>query len=249
MDRLKGKVVIITGAASGQGASEARVFANEGAKVIVTDISEEGVQRTASEIIQNGGEALPLVHDVSSEQDWQRVIRHTIEQFGCIHVLVNNAGVASRATIEEESFEDWEKVQRINSSGVFLGLKYSAPEIRKAGGGSIINISSVYAMIGGKYAAYNASKGAIRSLTKTAALEYAKDRIRVNSIHPGIIETSMTVDLYSDPTILEWLHNVTPWPDLGKPEDVAYGALYLASDESRFVTGAELVIDGGWIAH
>ena len=248
MDRLKGKVAIITGAANGQGAAEARIFAREGAKVVITDISESGLNQVAQTIKEDGGEALPLLHDVSSEQDWKRVIASASDRYGAINILVNNAGIPSRKTVEEETLDEWNRVQAINSTSVFLGMKYTAPEIRKAGGGSIINISSVYGIIGVKgYAAYHASKGAIRLLTKTAAMEFAKDYIRVNSIHPGMIETAMTADLFADPETVKWMYEVTPWPRLGKPEDVANGALYLASDESSFVTGSELVIDGGWI--
>jgi cyclopentanol dehydrogenase len=250
MDRLKDKVVIITGAAMGQGLAEAQLFASEGAKVVMTDIVADGLNNAAATIRSGGGDVLPIVHDVSSEEDWKRVVQKVVEHYGQIHILVNNAGIGSRKNVEDETLEEWNKVQRINSGGVFLGMKYTAPEIRKAGGGSIVNISSVYGIIGVEgYAAYHASKGAVRSLTKSAAMEFAKDLIRVNSIHPGIIETPMTKDLYDDPEQLNWLRSVTPWPKLGKPEDIAYGALYLASDESSFVTGTELVIDGGWIAH
>lgn len=250
MGRLAGKVAVITGAAMGQGLAEAKLFAKEGAKVVLTDIVEEGVRQGAAEIAADGGEAIAIGHDVSSEEQWKAVIRQTVERFGALHILVNNAGVASRKSVEEETFQEYERVQRINSGGVFLGMKYAAPEIRKAGGGSIVNTSSVYGIIGvPNLAAYHASKGAVRVLTKAAAAEFAKDRIRVNSIHPGIIETPMTKDLYDDPAMLAWLRSVTQWPELGRPEDVAYGALYLASDEARFVTGAELVIDGGWVSH
>ncbi|MEH7505514.1 glucose 1-dehydrogenase [Neobacillus drentensis] len=250
MSRLQGKVAIITGAAKGQGLAEAKLFAKEGAIVVITDISEDGINRAAVEINETGGTALPIVQDVSSESDWKKVIKVAVEEFNKIDILVNNAGIPSRKNVEEETLQEWEKVQAVNSTGVFLGMKYAAPEIRKAGGGSIINISSVYGIIGvGGYAAYHASKGAIRSLSKTAAMDFAKDYIRVNTIHPGIIETPMTQDLFEDVEALNWLKGVTPWPRLGKPEDVANGALFLASDESTFVTGAELVIDGGWIAH
>ncbi|PWA13066.1 short-chain dehydrogenase [Pueribacillus theae] len=250
MKRLEGKVAIITGAANGQGVAEAKLFASEGAKVIVTDIDEVGVKKTAIEISNLGGSAFPLQHDVSLEEDWKIVVKTSIEQFGRVDILINNAGIPSRKNVEEETVEEWDKVQAVNSRSVFLGMKYTVPEIRKVGGGSIINVSSVYGIIGVKgYAAYHASKGAIRVLTKTAAMDFAKDLIRVNSIHPGIIETAMTEDLYADEETLNWLKDVTPWPRLGKPEDVAYGALFLASDESTFITGSELVIDGGWIAH
>jgi cyclopentanol dehydrogenase len=249
MKRLEGKVAIITGAARGQGVAEGKVFAREGAKVVLTDVLGDEVKEIASQINNANGIAISIAHDVSSEEDWKKVIKTTIETFGKIDILVNNAGIPSRLNVEEETLEGWERVQAVNSRSVFLGMKYAAPEIRKAGGGSIINVSSVYGIIGVKgYAAYHASKGAVRTLSKTAAMDFADDFIRVNSIHPGMIETSMTADLFKDPEVVEWMHKVTPWPRLGKPEDVANGALFLASDESSFITGSEIVIDGGWIA-
>jgi cyclopentanol dehydrogenase len=249
MKRLEGKVAIITGAARGQGYAEAKTFASEGANVVITDILADEVKEVAAQINDENGVAISLSHDVSSEEDWKRVINTAVETFGKIDILVNNAGIPSRFNIEEETLEGWEKVQAVNSRSVFLGMKYAAPEIRKAGGGSIINLSSVYGIIGVKgYAAYHASKGAVRTLTKSAAMDFAQDYIRVNSIHPGMIETAMTADLFSDPEIVKWMHEVTPWPRLGKPEDVANAALFLASDEASFITGSEIVVDGGWIA-
>lgn len=250
MNRLKEKVAIITGAAQGIGAAKARLFASEGAKVVMTDIDQEALQRTADQIIESGGEVLALVHDVSSEENWQSIVKKTVENFGAVHILVNNAGITSYKNIEEETLEGWERVQAVNTRGVFLGMKYTVPEIRKAGGGSIINVSSVFGIIGGGgEASYHASKGAVRLLTKTAAVDLAKDYIRVNSIHPGMIVTPLNTEKLSDPSALKHALEVTPWPRLGKPEDIAFGALYLACDESCFVTGSELIIDGGWTAH
>ncbi len=248
MGRLAGKVALITGAAMGQGEAEARLFANEGAKVVLTDVQEELVQKVADSIIDSGGQALALKHDVSSEQDWQHVIEKTIERFGTLNVLVNNAGIATTSMMENHSIEEWNKVMSINATGVFLGMKYAIPEMRKAGGGSIINISSIAGILGMGTNAYSASKGAVRVLTKAAAMDYAKDNIRVNSVHPGIIVTPMTKDLLEHEETRKGFEAGTPLPRLGKPEDVAYGVLYLASDESSFVTGIELVIDGGYIA-
>jgi cyclopentanol dehydrogenase len=250
MNRLQGKVAFITGAAGGIGAGIARLFAIEGAKVVLAGRTEKGLRKVADEIQEQGGEAFPLVLDVSSEQDWKDAIRQTIDQYGMLHVLINNAGILLREGIEETSLESWEKIQAVNSRSAFLGMKYAVPEMRKVGGGSIINMSSIYGIVGtGRYAAYHASKGAIRLLTKTAALEFAKDRIRVNSIHPGFIETPLNEESFSNEKILKQFQELTPWPRLGIPEDVAYGALYLASDESSFVTGIELMIDGGFTAH
>jgi len=245
MNRLQGKVAIVTGAAGGQGSAEAKLFAAEGAKVVLTDVSEAGVLKVAAEIQELGGEALALVHDVSSEQ----VISQTVNHFGALNILVNNAGIYAIEGIEDTSLEVWEKLQEINTRSVFLGMKYAIPEMRKAGGGSIINVSSIFGIIGsGRATAYTATKGAIRSLSKTVAVELAKDEIRVNSIHPGIIATPMIKTLLEDPVQLKLRVEATPLPRLGKPEDIAYGALFLASDESSFVTGTELIIDGGYSA-
>ncbi|ANY68459.1 hypothetical protein BBD42_19755 [Paenibacillus sp. BIHB 4019] len=250
MKRLQNKVALVTGAAGGIGAAIAAVFAAEGAKVVLTDLSEAALKETAEAIRETGGDVYPLAQDVSSEQQWQHVIQQAVQRYGKLNILVNNAGIASPFNVEEETVERWDKVQSVNSRGVFLGLKYAVPEIRKAGGGSIINISSIFGIIGaGGEAAYHASKGAVRLLTKTTAIDLAKDFIRVNSIHPGMIETPMTEHKLANPAGLEAAKQVTPWPRLGKPTDIAYGALYLASDESTFVTGSELVIDGGWVAH
>ncbi len=234
----------------GQGFEEALLFSTEGAKIVATDIVEEGLSKLKKKIEERGGEILTVVHDVSSEEDWKKVLKKTLDKFQKLDVLVNNAGIGSRNNVENETLDEWERVQKVNSRGTFLGMKYAAPEMRRNGGGSIINLSSVYGMIGVEgYAAYHASKGAVRVLTKSAAMEFAKSYIRVNSIHPGIIETPMTEDLFADDQTVEWLQSITPWPTTGRPLDVAYGALYLASDESTFVTGSELVIDGGWTAH
>ncbi|KUO71553.1 MAG: hypothetical protein APF81_11305 [Desulfosporosinus sp. BRH_c37] len=249
MNRLQGKVAIVTGAAGGQGSAEAKLFAAEGAKVVLTDVSEAGVLKVAAEIQELGGEALALVHDVSSEQEWKNVISQTVNHFGALNILVNNAGIYAIEGIEDTSLEVWEKLQEINTRSVFLGMKYAIPEMRKAGGGSIINVSSIFGIIGsGRATAYTATKGAIRSLSKTVAVELAKDEIRVNSIHPGIIATPMIKTLLEDPVQLKLRVEATPLPRLGKPEDIAYGALFLASDESSFVTGTELIIDGGYSA-
>ncbi len=243
-------MAIITGAAQGIGAAKAKLFSTEGAKVVITDIDKEGLKKIAEHIHELGGEVLAFVHDTSSEEDWKYTVKKTVEKFGSIHILINNAGITSYKNIEEETLEGWEQVQAVNTRGVFLGMKYTVPEIRKAGGGSIINVSSVFGIIGGGgEASYHASKGAVRLLTKTAAVDLAKDYIRVNSIHPGMIATPMNIQKLSSPKSKKHVQDVTPWPRLGKPEDIAYGALYLASEESTFVTGAELVIDGGWTTH
>lgn len=247
MGRLSGKVAIITGAALGMGAAEAKLFAQEGAKVVATDIKEDALQEVIHEINRNGGDALGLKHNVTSEEEWQQVIRQTVDRYGKVDVLVNNAGIASPKTLLDMTMDEWNKVMDINLSGCVIGMKYVIPEMKKAGGGSLINISSIGGIVGmAGTSPYTAAKGALRVLSKSAAVEHGKDNIRVNSVHPGIIVTPMTEPSMKD--ALPYYQTYTQLPYFGKPEDVAYGVLFLASDESRFMTGAELVIDGGWTA-
>lgn len=248
--RLETKVALISGGARGMGAEEARLFAREGAKVVIGDILEEDGRQVEVEINEGGGECLFLQLDVTSESDWQRAVATTVDRFGKLNVLVNNAGIFPIARVEETSGELWDQVMDINAKGTFLGTKCAIPEIRKGGGGSIINISSVAGLIGSaRAAAYGASKGAVRIFTKAAAIQYAKDGIRVNSVHPGVIETPMTSpNILADQTRREAQIARTPLGRLGQPEDVAYGVLFLASDESSFMTGSELIIDGGLYA-
>ncbi|MCS6925191.1 MAG: glucose 1-dehydrogenase [Candidatus Binatia bacterium] len=245
--RLAGKVALISGAARGMGECEARLFAREGARVVLGDILEEQGQQVAREIVQQGGAATFVRLDVTVEADWQRAVAVAEQTYGKLDILVNNAGIVRMAPLEETSLEAWHEVINVNQTGVFLGMKYAVPAMRRAGGGSIINISSIAGMIGlPNIPAYQASKGAVRLLTKHAAIQYAKDGIRVNSVHPGRIETPMTANLA--PERREMVLRLTPMGRDGKPEEVAYGVLYLASDEASFVTGAELVIDGGYTA-
>lgn len=194
----------------------------------------------------SGGECLFIRLDVTSEADWQKAIAATVSRFGKLDVLVNNAGIYRTERVEETSEASWDLIMDINAKGVFLGTKWAIPEMRRAGGGSIINISSAAGLVGNPLgAAYSATKGAVRIFTKAAAVQYAKDGIRVNSIHPAIIETPMTVNLIADPAARRGRIADIPLGRIGRPEDIAYGALYLASGESSFVTGSELVIDGG----
>lgn len=247
MGRLTGKVAIITGAALGMGAAEAKIFANEGAKVVATDIVEDTLQEVVNDIKENGGDAIGLKHNVTSEEEWKQVIQKTVDQYGKIDVLVNNAGVSSPKTIAQMEMNEWNKILDIDLNGCVIGMKYVIPEMQKAGGGSVVNISSIGGLVGmAGTSPYTAAKGALRSLSKSAAVDYGKDKIRVNSVHPGIIETPMTADTFADAT--PYYKTFTQLPYFGNPEDVAYGVLFLASDESRFMTGAELVIDGGWTA-
>lgn len=255
MGRINNKVAIITGAAQSLGKACALMFAKEGAKVVVTDIQESKGQETVDEINNSGGEAIFLKHDVAKENEWQVVIDDTLSKFGKLDILVNNAGIALQANIEETSLEDWDRLMSINLDGVFLGTKYAITAMKKNGGGSIINLSSIAGLVGHpNIAAYSAAKGGVRLLTKSVALHcgLTKTGIRVNSIHPAFIRTSLLEEyLQAQPdydeglAILESLH---PIGHLGEPDDIAYGALYLASDESKFVTGSELVIDGGYTA-
>ena len=255
MARLDGKVALISGGARGQGAVEARLFAREGAKVAIGDILEaEGLQVEA-EINESGGECLFVRLDVTSEQHWLHAVESTVARFGKLDVLVNNAGIDSprgpdgqRFTIENLAEAQWDRVMDVNAKGVFLGTKYAIPEMRKAGGGSIINISSVAGMVGGTTTAYGASKGAVRIFTKATAIQYAKEGIRANSVHPGVIVTDMTADMLADEAERQFHLARHPIGRLGIAEDVAYGVLFLATDESSFVTGSELVIDGGLTA-
>lgn len=248
MGRLEGKVAIITGAANGMGAAEAKLFAREGAKVVATDLKAEALQEVVAEIANEGGDAIGLAHNVASEEEWKSVVRQAVEKYGRVDVLVNNAGIASTMTLASGlELDTWNKVMDINLNGCVIGMKHVIPEMQKAGGGSVINISSIGGIVGmAGSSAYTAAKGALRSLSKAAAVEFAKMNIRVNSVHPGIIETPMTAPSFQD--ALPFYKTFTQLPYFGKPEDVAYGVLFLASDESRFMTGAELVIDGGWTA-
>ncbi|MFS1514260.1 SDR family NAD(P)-dependent oxidoreductase [Chengkuizengella sp. SCS-71B] len=249
MGRLDGKVAIITGSASGMGKTEVFLFAEEGAKVVVTDILEDKVKDIVSEVNTNGGEAIGFYHDVTSEKDWVRVVKDTIEQFGKIDILVNNAGIVNAASLLEDSVEQWQKTVDVNLTGTFLGMKHVIPNMIENNGGSIINISSITGLSGGLGGnSYSASKGAVRILSKGAAIDYAKQNIRVNSVHPGFIQTQMLENLISNKAIKKMFMGLTPLPRFGKPDDVARSVLFLASDESAYITGIELPVDGGYSA-
>ena len=247
--RLENKVALISGGARGMGATEAKLFAREGAKIVIGDLLEAEGRQTEAEINESGGECVFVRLDVTVESQWEQAVATAVTRFDKLDILVNNAGIFRRLRVEETSEESWDQVMDVNAKGVFLGTKAAIAEMRKAGGGSIVNISSIAGLVGSPYAsAYNASKGAVRLLTKATAIQYARDGIRANSIHPGVIETLMTRDVINDEAFREIRLATNPIPRLGQPEDVAFGALYLASDEASFVTGSELVIDGGWTA-
>jgi len=254
MGRLDGKVAIISGGARGMGATEVRMFCGEGAKVVFGDILDDLGRRVEAEIRELGGEAAYVHLDVTSAADWGRAIEAAESRYGRLDILVNNAGVTVRSKhmeiLEETTEQEWDRVMDVNAKGVFLGTKYAIPAMRRVGGGSIVNISSVAGMVGSwtRSYAYSASKGAVRIFTKVTAVQHAKDGIRANSVHPGPIDTPIAEDVNSDPVLLAERLKTVPLNRVAPPEAVAYGVLYLASDESSFVTGAELAIDGGLTA-
>lgn len=246
LDRLAGKIALVTGGANGQGEAISRLFAKEGATVIVTDILDDGKQ-VVEEINQNGGNAHFMKLDVSKQADWDKVISFIEEKFQKLDVLVNNAGIPGPGTVETLEEDLWHRVMDVNAKSVYLGMK-AAVRIMKnnENGGSIINNSSIWGLVGsGRSAAYQSSKGAVTLLTKTAAVEFAKYNIRVNSIHPGIILTPMVKDSFASGRGQLIIDN-TPLNRAGKPEEVAYAVLFLASDESSYITGVSLPVDGGY---
>jgi len=247
MGRLDGKVVLISGGARGQGAVEVRLFAREGARVVFGDLLDTEGRQLEAEIRGAGGEVSYLHLDVTREDDWRAAVGAAVNRYGRLDVLVNNAGILLRKRTEDTTAEEWDRVLAVNVTGVFFGTKHALPALRQAGGGSIVNISSIAGLVGSVYgsSAYTATKGAVRLFTKSIAIQHAGENIRCNSIHPGPIDTEMMRDVFGDPAMREDRRNRIPLRRIGRAEDVAYGALYLASDEASFVTGAELVIDGG----
>ncbi len=246
--RLEGKVALISGGARGMGAEEALLFAREGAKVVIGDVLEGEGRDVAASI--PGGAAIFVRLDVTKEEDWRRAVSLAQEVYKRLDILVNNAGVSAVGGIEDTTVEEWDRVMEVNAKGVFLGTREAIPAMQRAGGGSIINISSQLGIVAMRESSpqYIASKGAVRLLTKSTAIQYAADGIRCNSVHPGPIVTPMTEGRRSDPAVQELMESRIPLGRYGEAIDVAYGVLYLASDESSFVTGSELVIDGGWVA-
>lgn len=243
MARLEGKVAIITGAAQGMGASHARLFISEGAKVVLTDLNEEKGEALASELGEN---ALFIKQNVTSEADWATVVSTTAEHFGSIDVLVNNAGITVSKSLLDTTIEDYRRIVEINQVSVFLGMKAVVPTMQKAGKGSIVNISSINSLVGGAVG-YTDTKFAVRGLTKAAALEFAKNNIRVNSVHPGVIETPMIMQGDTKAQVEAFVKFI-PLQRMAKSEEVSSLVLYLASDESSYSTGSEFVIDGGLTA-
>ena len=248
MGRLEGKVAIISGGARGQGETEAKMFVREGAKVVLGDVLDDVGRKVEAEIRESGAEVTYLHLDVTSEDDWRAAVDQTVSRYGKLDILVNNAGILIRRRIEDTTEEIWDRIMDVNAKGVLWGVKHAAPAMRQTGGGSIVNISSIAGLVadpGGGSVSYTASKGAVRLLTKSAAVQYVRDGIRCNSVHPGPIDTDMIRDTLDDPASVEERLKRIPLGRVGTSEDVAYGVLFLASDESSFITGSELVIDGG----
>ncbi|MBS0241156.1 MAG: glucose 1-dehydrogenase [Proteobacteria bacterium] len=244
--RLKDKVAIITGAASGMGAASARIFAREGAFVVMTDMNDEDGQKVAREI---GNRAQYIHHDVSKEADWQKVVETALKSHGRIDILVNNAGV-SGSDPDRFSMKTWDQQMDINAKGVFLGMRAVIPEMQKAKKGSIVNISSISGIAGQNFVhmGYNAAKGAVRSMTKAAAVQFGRDNIRVNSVHPGIMPPMKTSKLSADPEVRARALKAIPMGRFGEVDEVANTNLFLASDEASYISGAEIVVDGAFIA-
>ena len=250
MGRLDGKVALISGGARGQGALEAKLFVSEGAKVVFGDVLDQEGAAVAAKIKHAGGDATYVHLDVTRDDEWRRAVDLAESTYGKLNVLINNAGIAHGDPILETTDETWDRVMAINGKGVFLGTRAAIPAMQRAGGGSIINISSIAALIGQRHtgSAYAASKGMVRIFSKTTAIQYADDGIRCNSIHPGPTVTAMTAAITDNPEVMERRLREIPLGRLGRVEDVAFGALYLASDESSYITGIELIIDGGLTA-
>ncbi len=248
--RLAGKVALITGGAFGMGASECELFAKEGAKVVVGDVAEAEGKDVADRITKAGGQARFVRIDVTKEDDWRAAVAAAVAAYGKLDVLVNNAGISGGIEEDIMSTTAWDRLLDVNAKGVFLGMKHAIPAMQKAGGGSIINISSISGIVGQEliHMGYNASKGAVRAMTKSAAVQHAAENIRVNSVHPGFMPAMRTSRVTADPAQRErWIKTV-PMKRAGAVEEVAYPVLFLASDEASYITGAELVVDGGFVA-
>ena len=249
MGRLDGKVALISGGARGQGAAEARMFASEGACVVFGDILDDDGRMVEAEIRELGSQATYVHLDVTSEADWAAAVNRAVSEYGKLDVLVNNAGIVLGRSIEEMTVEEWDRLFDVNAKGVFLGTRASLGAMRDAGGGSIVNISSTAGLVGNDYnlAGYSSTKGAVRLFTKSTAIQHARDGIRCNSVHPGPIDTPMLVESRRGRGALtdEQQRQRTPLGRIGRPEDIAFAVIYLASDESSFVTGSEVVVDGG----
>ncbi len=248
--RLEGKVALITGAASGMGASMARIFGGEGGKIVVADLLEDDGRRVAAEIVAANGAAVFHRLDVSSETEWKAAIEATLAAYGRLDILVNDAGLSGSAVEDLFDTAAWDQLMAVNARGVFLGMKFAIPIMKAQGGGSIVNISSISGITGqhGVHVAYNASKGAVRTLTKAAAVQHGADNIRVNSVHPGLMPPMRSSGRTADPEVRAKMLRQVPMGRAGRAEEVANAVLFLASDEASYITGAELCVDGGYLA-
>jgi cyclopentanol dehydrogenase len=251
MGKLDGKVALISGGARGQGAAEAETFVREGAKVVFGDVRDDEGRKVEAAIRAGGGEAVYVRLDVTSEADWERAVQTAVERYGRLDILINNAAITiPRVPIEQRTVAEWDQVMAVNARGVFLGTKHAIPAMRRAGGGSIVNISSV-AGIGQSLhqePAYAASKGAVRIFTKITASQHAKDRIRCNSVHPGPVDTEMFHKAFQDREAMQRRLERVPMRRMGTVAEIVSAVLYLASDDSSYMTGSEVVIDGGALA-
>ena len=249
--RLENKVALITGGASGMGASMARIFAREGARVAIPDMLAEDGRQVAAEITQANGAAIFHKLDVTSEAEWRAAIDATLAAFGRLDILVNDAGISGSAVEDLFDTGAWERLIAVNATGTFLGMKLVIPIMKEAGGGSIVNISSISGVTGqrGIHVGYNASKGAVRTLTKAAAVQHGRDNIRVNSVHPGLMPPMRTSGRTADPALrAKWIETSVPMGRAGRVEEVANAVLFLASNEASYITGVELYVDGGFLA-
>jgi NAD(P)-dependent dehydrogenase (short-subunit alcohol dehydrogenase family) len=249
MKRLTGRTAIVTGAASGIGKATARRLASEGATVVITDINDAAGEAVAAELIADGHAAKFMHHDVTQAEDWQRVIDDTVAAYSTLDILVNNAGMGDLLNIDEAPIEDWNRTIAIDQTSIFLGMKLASPHLKASGHGSVINISSIFGISGGfgTSPAYHAAKGAVRTMTKNVALLWAQQGVRVNSVHPGFIDTPILTETKGTP-FEQVMLDLTPMGRLGRPEEIAAAVAYLASDDASFVTGCELAVDGGYLA-
>ncbi len=248
--RLEAKVALITGAASGMGANMARLFAGEGAKVVVADMLDDEGNQVVADITRANGAAIFRHLDVSNEAEWQAAVEATLAEYGKLDILVNDAGLSGSAVEDLFDTAAWDRLMSVNARGAFLGMKFAIPIMKAAGGGSIVNISSISGITGqhGIHVAYNASKGAVRTLTKAAAVQHGADNIRVNSVHPGLMPPMRSSGRTADPAVRARMLRQVPLGRAGRPEEVANAVLFLASDEASYITGAELYVDGGYLA-
>ena len=248
--RLTGKVAIVSGAASGMGAATARRFGKEGASVVVADMLEAEGKAVADSIVKAGGKAMFVLLDVTEEAGWKKAADATVAAYGKLDILVNNAGISGSATNDMLNSELWYRVMAVNSTGVFLGTAAAVPHMQKNGGGSIVNLSSISGVVGQTmvHMSYNASKGAVRTMTKSTAVQFGKDNIRCNSVHPGLMPPMRTSGATADPVVREKMLKSVPMGRNGEVDEVANAILFLASDEASYVTGTELYVDGGYLA-